>query len=483
MQNQATRIRWNSFFFLLSSAIRLLANFLLFIGIARLYGPEAFGQFTIAHTLSVLFLVLADFGFDSLLTTEIGRHPEKVEEISQRLFSIKFVFALFATMMMIFTPFLLQMSSTTSLLVNIFGVSVLFSSMTNFFFSLFRGLEKFRFEVKISFVVNTIMLCLLFFCGYFHLPLYTFALIFAATRFLGLILAFLSASSLADFKWHRLIFSGLGETWKKVLVFGLLVLFGNLCFQQDTLLLAYWKGDIDVGIYQSVFKLTALTLLIPDISANIFLPVFSRLHAENETKWNALGCLLNKTLIFISLILSTLLFVFAEQIIKLLYSNKGFEGAIPILRIFSITVLIRFAVETYGIMLTTSQRQKRRMYVVALATVFNLFLNIFAVPVYGALGAAYVSLFTNILIGSGYIFSTRSFFSGRMINLKNHLILAYTIIIAVLMWQVRSFPIWYAAPLFVGLNIIVYYFAGYSLEERQLVFDFKHKQKQGKINH
>ncbi|MBU1298287.1 MAG: oligosaccharide flippase family protein, partial [Bacteroidetes bacterium] len=67
------RIRHNSFFSFLSSFTRLLTNFLFFIGIARFYGAEIFGSFTAAHTLSLLFLYLADFGLDLMLTTQVAR--------------------------------------------------------------------------------------------------------------------------------------------------------------------------------------------------------------------------------------------------------------------------------------------------------------------------------------------------------------------------------------------------------------------------
>ena len=51
--NLAQRIGSNSFFSILTQFIRLLANAVLFIGIARVYGVEAFGQFTTAHTYTI----------------------------------------------------------------------------------------------------------------------------------------------------------------------------------------------------------------------------------------------------------------------------------------------------------------------------------------------------------------------------------------------------------------------------------------------
>src|ERR1043166_3676197 len=128
MPGQSSRIRWNSLFALLSQAIRLLTNFFVFVGVARFYGPEAFGQFTTAHSFSSIFLLFADFGFDTLLATEIARHRERAEELARRYFSLKIVFALGATAAMLLLPIFKSMSPSTTMLTQIFSFYVLFAS-------------------------------------------------------------------------------------------------------------------------------------------------------------------------------------------------------------------------------------------------------------------------------------------------------------------------------------------------------------------
>ena len=88
------------------------------------------------------------------------------------------------------------------------------------------------------------------------------------TRVLGLALSIRVASSVLTDHWFHFNLEGWKEARKKVLVFGAHTLFGILYFQIDTILLAFWKGDQDVGIYQAVFRIIVLTLVIVDIATS-----------------------------------------------------------------------------------------------------------------------------------------------------------------------------------------------------------------------
>jgi len=93
---EASRIRNNSVFSFLSISSRLVANVVVFWIIARVYGPELFGQFTFAQTLATIFILFADFGFDILLTNEIARDRDKAKALFQQFFSLKLIFSLVA---------------------------------------------------------------------------------------------------------------------------------------------------------------------------------------------------------------------------------------------------------------------------------------------------------------------------------------------------------------------------------------------------
>src|SRR4030042_5501112 len=96
---------WKNFFFVFfSQVIRLFTNFVIFVGIARLYGPESVGQFSLAYTVAGICLVFADFGFDVLLTTEVAKNRKNAVNIVRRYFSMKIIFVGISSLIMIAIP-------------------------------------------------------------------------------------------------------------------------------------------------------------------------------------------------------------------------------------------------------------------------------------------------------------------------------------------------------------------------------------------
>src|SRR3989304_8379661 len=104
MQSSRVAIWKNSFFLFFSQIIRLLTNFLIFIGIARFYGPEGLGQFSIAFTVANICIMIADFGFDVLLASEIAKNRSEALQISRKYFSLKIIFAAIGSSLMIAIP-------------------------------------------------------------------------------------------------------------------------------------------------------------------------------------------------------------------------------------------------------------------------------------------------------------------------------------------------------------------------------------------
>jgi O-antigen/teichoic acid export membrane protein len=254
------------------------------------------------------------------------------------------------------------------------------------------------------------------------------------------------------------------------MIFGIHYLCGSLYFTQDTILLSWWKGDHDVGLYQSVFKIILIFLILPDIAINALLPTLSRLNVGDEDRWMRTGALVQKILALVAFPLAGVIFVYPEQILSLVYGGTAFAEATPVLRIFSIILLIRFVVETPALMLTTSRRQVVRMVIVVGAVVLNAVANSFAVPRYGIEGAALVSLGTNVIVGAGYVMTTRPFLRQWGTDIRILLPAVVMTLCTIALWQIRTMSMWYSLPVLAMVYGGVLYFFGFTREERRLVF-------------
>ncbi len=468
MQTVRGTIWKNSLFVSFSQVIRLITNFLIFIGIARFYGPVTLGQFIIAFTIANICLVLADFGFDVLLTSEIAKNRTEAFRIGRKYFSMKIIFAGISSFIMIIISSFQAFSETSRILVYILTLYVVFTTFTNFFYAVFRGFERFEYETKISFITNFLLLISLGICGFLKVPIVPLVLFFIAARFIGCILCLTKSRSLIGKSILKIDFEGARNIIKKIFIFGLHFLFGNLFFQLDTILLGLWKGDIAAGIYQSAFRIMLLILLIPNIAISSVLPLFSRLYGENIAKWKNLSRLLYKVLLLAALPISIILFFYSEELISTIYGHELFKEAVPILKIFSFIIVVRFGVEPYALMITTSKRQYIRMIIVIIATIISCLINYFIIPTYGLYGTAIVSLGVNIIVGVGYIAVYYKYFLKWTFERRTFIVLAIVISLILLLSfsHARSSIIWVSLAVY----LLSAYFIGLSNEDKKVLF-------------
>ncbi len=460
------RIKRNSLFSLISSVIRLATNFVIFWMIAKEYGPEVFGQFTVAQTLALNCLFLADFGFDVLLTTDIAHDISNTTKYFQKYFSLKFFTSLIALIVMWFIAIFGSLSFEARALILIFSIYMIFSALTNFLVALYKGLEKFEYETNLSFYTNGILLILVLILIFIGSNIFLISITFAFSRIIGFVLGLHYASKVQSKLSYKLDFKDLNLVKNKVLIFGFHLLFNNLFFQLDTLLLSLWKGDHETGIYQAGFKLILLPLIIPDILTNALLPVLSRYFSSDKNLWIKTGFIMNKILIIAAIPITIILFSFSKQIVEIIYGIHLYSEVIPVIRMLSVVLVLRFFLETSAQMLTTSKRQNYRMWVVIIATFINMILNFFFINKYGALGAATVAIITNFFVAAAYVLASFQFSKSWFVNKKILLLFIFSTLIQIILYQFSAINIVIAVPIIIVLYVMFGYFIYFTKEEK-----------------
>ncbi len=465
---EVERVRRNSFFSALTVFSRLIANVFIFWIIARYYGPKIFGQFTAAQVIATNFIILADFGFDLLFTTEIAKNRKNANKLFIQFFSLKLSFCVIVLILMFLLGLFGSFSIQTKSLIMILSFYTIFSTLSNFLSALYKGFEKLEYETFLTLLMNLFLILFALPLIILKIDIKIIAFIFVLSRLLGFIIGIFFCKKVLPNLTFEFSFEGFQEIRNKVLIFGFFLLFNNLFFQLDTILLSLWRSDEDVGIYQAVFKLIMLPLVIPDIYTNALLPTLSRLYSENKENWQKAGRLMNKTLIALVVPITIFLFAYAEQIIHLIYGNVNYGSSVPVLRIFSLVLLIRFSFESSALMLTTSNKQNIRLYTVIIASILNLVLNYYFIPRYGILGAATISLMTNIIVGITYFFFTRTHLNNIVMNVQIILYLFISLIIGFLAWFYNSINIFITTPaIFLIFSFMIFFFL--SKEERKIL--------------
>jgi O-antigen/teichoic acid export membrane protein len=463
-------IKRNSFFSLLSMSSRLIANVIVFWLIARIYGPDTFGTFTFAHTTATLLILLADFGFDILLTTEISKARDQAVKTFQNIFSFKIIFSLLAFLIMWFFSFQGNYSTETRTSLWIFSFFILFTTLTNFSLALIKGLEKFSYETIVLLIANISLVIAVVVLSFLKVNILVIAVVFVLTRLIGLIFSIYFNKKLLPDISFRIVFPKEKELHQKVLIFGFHLLFANLFFQIDTILLSLLKGNLYVGMYQAVFKLIILPLMIPDILNLTLLPVLSRLFVTEKEKALKISYLMNKLLFLLSLPITLILFVYSEDIIHIIYGSNQYSDSIPVLKIFAFNIFIRFSFEAFALILTTTNKQVIRMYTVILATIINITLNYLLIPQYGLVGAAIVSLISIVFVYGVYSIYSFNLIKKWYLNLQTPILISVTILIGYLLLNFTYLKIYFGVPIVLVIFTIIGLAFYFTKEDKQILF-------------
>jgi len=304
--------------------------------------------------------------------------------------------------MMLGFIYFVKVSIISKYLLSIFCVFLIFSSINNFLNAYFKGFEKLEYETKVSFYSNFSLLILVGIFIYLKLNVVFIAIMFSFSRIIGTYFAIKYIKLINDFNFNITTKPNLSFR-NSIAIYGAHYIFNFIYFNIDTVLIALLLNEKSVGLYQAVFKIIALLLIIPEIINNVMLPTLSRLNVENIDLWKGVGNMMQKILLIIGIPLSLICIINADSIINIIYGINNYRESVQILRVFGFVVLLRFLLEPYGMILTTKNRQEIRTYTVIFVTIFNVIANLIFLPLYGIIASAYISLISNFIILAVYM--------------------------------------------------------------------------------
>jgi O-antigen/teichoic acid export membrane protein len=462
-------VKRNSIFSFFSITSRLVANAFVLIFFAWFYGPRLFGQISYAHAAASIFLVFADFGFDVLITTEIARNRDRAEILFNKYLSSKLLLTVGALLAMWAFIFIKQFSYEWALIIFIFSFYMFLTTITNFLFALFKGFEKYEYEAKVSLIMNTFLLVASILLMIIKADIKWICACFAISRIPGLALSFSYLQHIFPRLKIRLNFEDFGRTLKKTLLFGLLLVSLNLFMQVDTIILGIYKTEYEVGIYQAVIRIIMVFLILPQIITNAVIPLLTRLNKEDNSKWEKVGRMYYKGMFYAASFIFLVLFLYPNEIIHLVYKDRFTDSAF-VLKIFALTIAIRYMLEAMGVMLTTSQKQKTQMLVAVSVTLFSLLANMIVIPKYSFNGAAIVCLVSNIMMMIGYLFTYRKMILKWMVKKYNIYPVIATIIMYTVFSNIHSLHFISSIIIMLGVYGIIGFFLYLNKEERQMIF-------------
>src|SRR3989338_1179684 len=188
-----------------------------------------------------------------------------------------------------------------------------------------------------------------------------------------------------QFSWNKALLNELFSFGKHMI---LLYLGGILIGYSDTLMLTYFRSLEEVGVYSAVYPFMIMLWYFPSSIANVFLPITSELWNKKLIGPLQKGMkLLYRYTLIIILPASSLLFVFAKDILLIFYGADYVVGS-PALKILAIAIIFYSVHLINSSVFTGIGSPQTHTRIVIAGGPLNIVLNYFLIPVYGIVGAA-----------------------------------------------------------------------------------------------
>jgi O-antigen/teichoic acid export membrane protein len=357
--------------------------------LARLFGPEIFGKYSYIITLAALFAILQDGGFRTLLFREFTSPSLPIH--TDQLFPVALGHLLMITTLGVFTVLVFPFADKVSLLLAItaFGLG----TATNFISSALKGKGDFNREAWWRVTVRS--LTGLGILGFIFLVSLQLEWIFAGwiTGFL-VSLIFQRAYPLKKV----LLVKPNPQIYRSLVALLTIDVATLIYFKIDIVMLRHIEGTLhQVGFYAAASRILEGVMFILFPFANVFFREL-RLHANDPKKFLRLTNKLVFYATLIALFIVPLGMFFKDDIILLCFGSSYQQGAAPLLYwlYISLFFMIPNLVLTQGAL--AINREKYYAVSACGAALLNIGLNYFLIPIYGARGAAFGTIATEVFL-------------------------------------------------------------------------------------
>jgi O-antigen/teichoic acid export membrane protein len=414
-----------------------ILGYILKIVVARVWGVEEYGLFSLGLTVCSLASVIALFGLPIGVTRFIAFYRGRKEPAHVReTYTVGLKTGATLSLIVGGTIFFLSRPISTgifheeqlSIMVRVFALSIPAVVVLRIFQSVLHGFEAMRQSAIIKSVIREgLFLLFVVFLVLVNASIVSVAYAYLASlTAAGIVGYFAVKKYTSPLEMHK----GGGERISirgKILFYSLPLIFTQVFltirYQIDKLMLGSMGNTELVGMYNSAVPTAKSLLLISGLFTPILFPVITKLYAGEESSRDVIKTVfqtVNRWIFYIMFPLILFLIWFPDSILNVLF-GPAFEQASYALGILTIGVFAFLISGAGGTLLNAIGRTKLILAIETIGMGVNILLNFLLIPLYGIEGAAYATLasfLVNAVIVCIVIKTTMGFFPYEIKTVK-----------------------------------------------------------------
>jgi O-antigen/teichoic acid export membrane protein len=181
---------------------------------------------------------------------------------------------------------------------------------------------------------------------------------------------------------------------------GLASILSAVYYKVDALLVFRLAGSVQAGLYGAAYRFYELALIVPTaVNLSALAGAARRIHGGDDDARPYVSA------VFVALLVAgvggAVLFLLAGRPLVELVFGSEFTAAVPMLQVLAFGLLARFVHVWLGSILIAVERRKRFTAVVAVTAVVAIVADLIAIPRFGGLGAAWVTVAVETLMVVG----------------------------------------------------------------------------------
>ena len=371
--------------------------FVLTLVVSRQLGPAVFGVFSFLTTVVVSANCFSNLGLDSWMVREVTKNPAQAKHYLSTILGLKIGTSLVTIALIILIFQATHLPETTLRLLWILSASLLFNTVSQTLWHYGNCFKQFIYHSALWALSNAIKsvlgIAMVFIYGELE-PLIWGVVIAEAV---ALALSFLVIRS----RFGALVPEFHFAVWKDFLgrsapiAWGMI--FSVLYFRLDIVILQLMTEETIVGWYSAAYKLFEVTVILPHSCMLVLFPTLVEEYHADRSKFKES---FKKAFWIFFLVgggIALVLWSFSHGIISLIY-GENFLPSVAVLEVLAGAIFLFFITFLLSNILITSGRETFNAWNLVGATALNIFLNVMWIPKYGMMGAAWATVFCEVLL-------------------------------------------------------------------------------------
>lgn len=406
------RVLGNAASMLTTEIFNRASTFVLYALVGRFLGDRAFGQMSLALTLFYTFQVFAIAGLKTLVTREVAKDRSKTDK-----YLVNGSFAVIGTSLasMAFAAVFVRVLNypvDTSQVILFVSLSMFPVALIAIVEAIFQAWERMHFIAMVNIPVNVLKIGA------------ALALLSGGADVNSVIgVLFVAFMAVLVAEWVLLLwkvtrprlridlgfmFRMLRQTTTFFGIDGVIAIVASL----NLVLLSKLASEREVGLIGAATQfLTPLQVVYQNVVTSLF-PMMSRQLEPGFRSLKRITEGLVEVLVMFGLPATLGIFILAGHALVFLYGQQSFADATLVLRIYSITVILRAVIHALGQVLIAGMRERDTLRIVLIGIVLNVILGVALISKFGMLGAAAAGLIVTFVDLILHYYFIRRLFGG-----------------------------------------------------------------------